>query len=93
MIKVIETNLSIDGENTFKDHQSRVIEVESWENYIEEIRTSKTVVRNSILGNLCGATILHNAKVENLIYDDFHLDCDIVNGLGIKSKKLAFRIK
>jgi len=29
MIKVIETNLSIDEENTIKDHQSRVIEVES----------------------------------------------------------------
>ena len=93
MIKIIETNLSVDGENTIKDHQSRVIEVDSWDEYIQEIKTSKTVVRNSVLGSLHGTTIAHNAKVVNLTYDDCHLDCDVINGLGIKSRKLAFRIK
>jgi len=96
MIKIIETNLSIfthqDGCEIIKDHQSRVIEVESWEDYIEEIKQSKSVVRNSIIGSLHGVTILPEARVENLTYDDFHLNCDVINRFGIMSKKLAFRL-
>jgi len=33
MIKVIETNLSLDSYDNIVDHQSRVIEVESWERF------------------------------------------------------------
>ena len=93
MIKVIETNLSVDNENTIKDHQSRVIEVESWEDYIQEIKEAKSVSRNSVLGSLHGNTIPNNAVVEIISLDDFHLDCDIVNRFGILSKKLVYRIK
>ena len=93
MIKVIETNLSIDNENTIKDHQSRVIEVDSWEDYIQEIKDAKSVSRNSVLGSLHGNTIPNNAVVEIISLDDFHLDCDIVNRFGILSKKLVYRIK
>jgi len=93
MIKVIETNLSVDNENTIKDHQSRVIEVESWEDYIQEIKDAKSVSRNSVLGNLHGNTIPSSAVVEIISLDDFHLDCDIVNRFGILSKKLAYMIK
>jgi len=91
--KVIETNLSIDNENTIKDHQSRVIEVDSWEDYIQEIKDAKSVSRNSVLGNLHGNTIPSSSVVEIISLDDFHLDCDIVNRYGILSKKLAYRIK
>ena len=95
MIKVIETNLSIyshDRDHTIKDFQSRVIEIENWDDYIEEIKNSKVVVRNSIFGNLHGTTIPHDASVYNLTYDDLHLNCDIVNRFGIESKKLAYKV-
>jgi len=97
MIKIIETNLSIfthqDGCEIIKDHQSRVIEVEFWEDYINEIKLAKSVSRNSIIGNLHGNTIPHDSKVENLVYDDFHLNCDVINRYGIMSKKLAYMIR
>jgi len=94
MIKVIETNLSIckDGCDTIKDHQSRVIEVESWEEYIQEIKDSKVSTRNSIIGSLHGTTIPSESKVYVLNYDDKHLDYEIINRFGIMSKKLAFRV-
>jgi len=92
MIKVIETNLSIDGENTIKDHQSRVIEVNSWEEYIQELKDAKAVHRNSIIGSLHGNTIQSDSKVENLKYDDFHLDCEVINRFGIMSRKLVYKL-
>lgn len=33
MIQVIETNLSIDKDDTIRDHQSRIVEVEDWDTY------------------------------------------------------------
>jgi len=92
MIKVIETNLSVDRENTIKDYQSRVIEVESWEDYVQEIKYSKAIYRSSIIGSLHGNTIQSDSKIENLTYDDFHLICDVINRYGIMSKKLAYKV-
>lgn len=34
MIKIIESNVLLDKDNMMKDHQSRVIEVSSWDEYI-----------------------------------------------------------
>jgi len=93
MIKVIETNLSIDDDNNIKDHQSRIIEIESWENYIDEIKETKTVVRKAYVGSMDGTTIPKEAKIENFTHDDFHLSCDVYNYLGCKSKKLVYVIK
>lgn len=93
MIKVIETNLSLDNVNDdIKDHQSRVIEVEDWNSFIDEISKGETVIRNSVLGCMSGATIPKQAKVENIIYDDKHLSCDVYNYAGAKTKKLVYRI-
>jgi len=92
MIKVIETNLSIDNNDNIADHQSRVIEIESWDSFIEEIKECKTVIRNSILGCMSGCTIPRESKVENLKYDDRTLSCDVYNYIGMKTKKLVYRI-
>ena len=92
MIKVIETNLSLDYDDNIIDHQSRVIQVESWEDFINEIKESKTVIRNSILGCLSGCTIPKQSKVVNLKYDDKQLSCDIYNWIGRKTKKLVYKI-
>ena len=91
MIKVIETNLSIDNENKLRDFQSRVIEIDSWEDIIQEIKDCKTVIRNSVLGCLSGTTIPRESKIENLTYDDFHLSCDVINYAGMKTKKLIYK--
>lgn len=91
MIKVIETNLSVNLDGEIKDHQSRVIEVESWEEYVQEIRNEEFIERKSIIGNLHGKTIPSDVIVDNLVYDDKHLSCDIYNRHGIMSKKLAYK--
>jgi len=89
MIKVIETNLSIDNNDNIADHQSRVIE--SWEEFINEIKEGKTVSRKSIYGCLDGCTIPRESKVVNLKYDNIHLSCDVYNYIGMKSKKLVYK--
>ena len=91
MIKVIETNLSIDNNDNIVDHQSRVIEVENWEDFINEIKECKTISRKSICGCLDGCTIPRESKVVNLKYDDIHLSCDVYNYFGMKSKKLVYK--
>lgn len=92
MITIIETNLSIDITNTIKDFQSRVIEVENWNNYIQEIKECRTIERYSVLGNLYGASMPRESKVENLFYDDVHLSCDVINRFGFRIKKLVYKI-
>jgi hypothetical protein len=92
MIRIIETNLSMNNENVIIDHQSRVVEAESWECYIKEIQEGKTVIRSSIYGSLHGNTIPPKSEINNLVFDEFHLKCDITNYLGLKTKKLAYLI-
>ena len=92
MIKVIETNLSLDNYDNIMDHQSRVIQVENWEDFINEIKERKTVIRNSILGCMHGCSIPRESKVVNLKYDDNHLSCNIYNWIGRKTKKLAYKV-
>lgn len=89
MIKIIETNLFIDNQDQLRDFQSRVIEHESWDKYIEEIKNSKCVFHD---GTMQGETLPRENKIDNLEYDDFHLNCDVYNRLNIKSRKLAYKI-
>lgn len=49
MVKVNETNI-VFNEIGDMDHQSRVIEVESWESFVDEIKNAETVIRQSVLG-------------------------------------------
>lgn len=93
MIKVIETNLSVNLDGEIKDHQSRVIEVESWGGYIQEIINKESIERRSIIGSLHGKTIpSHDVNVHNLKHNDFHLSYDLYNKFGLWAKKLAYRV-
>jgi len=89
MVKIIETNLTMDGE-IIKEHQSRVIEAESWESFVEEIGNARFVMRTSILGCLMGNSVPRSSTIENFIYDYKHLSCDIYNYAGVKTRKLAY---
>lgn len=92
MFKVIETNLSMLND-TIVDHQSRIVEVESWESYIEEFKTIKSINRKSLGGCGNGATIpKHIIRVSDLKYNDFHLSADVHFENGWVTKKLAYLI-
>jgi hypothetical protein len=97
-IKVIETNLSIHA-NTgeIMDHQARVIEVESWDSYIEEILTGDAVYRKALLGddkneNMEGYSFPLNGIIEDFKSDGHHLSYITTSGSGM-SKSLAFLIE
>lgn len=92
MVKIIETNLSMDGDKIC-DLQSRVIEVESWDDFIDEFIVAESVVRECIIGNLYGVTIPRSATIEGLIYDERTLRCDIYNYHGAKTTKLAYLVR
>ncbi len=91
MVKIIETNLNMDGD-TIKDHQSRVIEAESWESFIEEIKNARFVIRTAIIGVMYGNSVPRSSTIENFISDEKHLSCDIYNYAGDKTRKLAYLV-
>lgn len=99
MTYVIETNLSMNGDK-IADHQSRVIEVPSWEEYCAMYETYNGQACNigKSLTNSIGNNINSNRIIENLEYDDFHLSCNMVWDnelfyLDSKTKHLAFLCK
>lgn len=96
MVYVIETNLSMDGDKV-ADHQSRVIEVPSWEEYcaMYENYNGQACTIGKSLTYLSGNNINSHRIIENLNYDDFHLSCDMVWDnelfyLDSKTRHLAF---
>lgn len=90
MIHIIETNLSLNNENIIQDHQSRLIKYPSWEDYINLIQSRKY---ESVNGTMYGCILPRNVKVSNFIYDDFHLSCDVINALNMKTVKFAYVVQ
>ena len=90
MNRIIETNISIDDKGQIADHQSRIIQVESWESYIEEIKSGETKYRMSYLGNVHGCSLPKFCRVDNLVFDDFHMSCNVWNYANMLTKKLAY---
>ena len=85
---VIETNISYEnGIKEFCDHQSRIVIVDSWDEYVETYINQKST---SYIGTMSGRNFSKMSKILNLEYDDFHLSCDVDNGFMI-SKKLAYK--
>jgi hypothetical protein len=94
MRKVIETNLSLNpnDESVIIDHQARVIEVESWESYMEEILTGDAVFRKALHGNLMeGYSFPLNGIIEDFVSDEHHLSYTTVSDRGT-GKSLAYLI-
>ena len=82
MVKIIETNLSM-ADMIVMDHQSRVIEVSSWEDYCNAFENyNGDTVEFKSLTSMFGSTIPREVGVYNLKYDDLaKLD-------GFKDKKI-----
>lgn len=90
MVKIIETNLSMSNIGQIKDHQNRVVESDSWESYCKAFEEYKgEPVEFKSLTNMIGNTIPKDVNIYNLQYDEYHLSCDIWNGM-FKTKKLAY---
>lgn len=73
-VRIIETNLGIKDGSIF-DYQSRVIEVNSWEGYVQEYKeyNKKTAGNLKVSNDMLGISISKDMKILNLIYDSFHL--------------------
>ena len=90
--KVIETNLSMkDGQ--IYDHQSRVVEADSWNEYIEmyEEYDSSPIDRFKAISGMIGNSIPEDVEILSLKYDEKHLTCDFRYKDGWIGKKLAYK--
>jgi hypothetical protein len=93
MVKVIETHITLDDKGKYNSFQSRVIEVESWESYVNEIKSVESVTRTAIIGHLTGVSLPRNTVVEELKYDKNSLSCYFYDALRNKILKLAYLIR
>jgi len=75
-MKVIKTNLSMPN-GVIVDHQSYVTEEESWGSFVEKVKSGHLFSNNH-----------REKRVENIVYDDFHLSCDVYDSHGL-TKHLA----
>ena len=95
-MKIIETNILYNG-LTINDHQSRVIEVPSWEEYCNlfigyDGRATGGDYRD-VYNQLTGGCIIpKGVTIVDLIIDDFHLTCNMKRHGGLQYK-LAYVIE
>lgn len=89
MVLIAETIINFDKNGNTHDHQSRVIEVESWNQYTHEIIHGMHVEHRNYLGNIIGCSIPLDCRVENIGGNHEKLSCDVYNSLNKKRKLLA----
>ena len=94
MINIIETNIIVDDENNIIDHQSRMLIVPSWNEYITLYTEydGKANGRNycTYNNNLLGCVLPHGAVIQELKYNDFHLYCSFKLFDRTRQIKLAY---
>lgn len=99
-MKIVETNISYEG-FTFHDHQTRVLEIDSWEDYCnlyrnyngEAIRDEDVKFKDVYNTLLKGCVLPKNANIVSLKIDDFHLTCDLDLWNGTPSHKLVYVVE
>lgn len=99
-MKIVETNIIYEG-LTFHDHQTRVLEIPSWEeycnlyrNYAGEAVRDENVKYKDVYGTLLkGCLLPKNATIMGLKIDDFHLTCDMNLWDETPQYKLAYVIE
>lgn len=91
MVKIIETNLSLDKTGAIRDHQSRIVEATAWDIYCKEYEKYNGGYLEFLSETMPGATLMSNCLLTNLVYDDVHLSCVIEKGI-FKTKRLAYRV-
>ena len=90
--KIIETNISMKDGQVY-DHQSRVVEADSWDEYIEmyEEYDGSPIDRFKAISEMIGNSIPKDVEILNLKYDEKHLTCDFKYKDGWIEKKLAYK--
>lgn len=93
VVKIIEMNLSMTRCGAIKDHQARIIEASSWDEYVESFKNydGKSVEFKS-LTSMIGNSINRELHLYNLESDDFHLSCNLSNTM-FETKHLAYLIQ
>lgn len=96
MVKIIETNLSCASDWHIHDHQSRVIEVPTWKEYINLFNdycgeASGKDYKSTT--NMDGCVLPHNAMIIDEEHDEFHLMCKLNLFNGFNEIKLAFLVR
>lgn len=95
-IEVIETNLIIDEDNIIQDHQSRVVEASSWDEYCKAYQNYNGKEVTFMAKVMKGSSLRANCKISNLKCDKMHLSCNIWqlrdNGEIFVDRRLAYRI-
>lgn len=91
MVKIIETNLSLDKTNTIQDHQSRIVEALDWDTYCKAYKNYNNGYVEFHSKTMPGATLMSNCLLTELVYDDIHLSCIIDKGI-CKTKRLAYKV-
>ena len=90
---IIETNVSMKDGITI-DHQSRVVEAKSWDDYVEYYKQNLEPDREhskfKSLTDLSGDSLPRYGDIIEFKYDDFHLSCYHINRQGIMMLKLAY---
>lgn len=78
------------------DHQSRVLEVPSWQEYVSLFTDydGKANGREykTLHNDLLGCVMPHDTIINELKYDDFHLTCNFHLFNRMEETKLAFLI-
>ena len=75
-VKIIEAKIIHDYQSKPMYVQSRVIEVDSWEKYVEEIKQQKQINRKSIIGYSEGVSFPKSATTKSLKWDNKSLLCE-----------------
>ena len=90
--KIIETNISMKDGQVY-DHQSRVVEADSWDEYTEmyEEYDDSPIDRFKASSEMIGNSIPKDVEILNLKYDEKHLTCDFKHKDGWIEKKLAYK--
>ena len=88
--KIVETNISMKDGQVY-DHQSRVVEADSWDEYTEmyEEYDGSPIDRFKAISEMIGNSIPKDVEILNLKYDEKHLTCDFKHKDGWIEKKLA----
>ncbi len=82
----------MDNVNNIMDHQSRIVEVNSWEDYCKAFKEYNGVpIEFKSLTSIIGSTIPKDMDIYNLEFDDCHLSCNMWNG-RFGTKKLAYLV-
>ena len=90
--KIVETNISMKDGQVY-DHQSRVVEADSWDEYTEmyEEYDGSPIDRFKAISEMIGNSIPKDVEILNLKYDEKHLTCDFKHKDGWIEKKLAYK--